>query len=118
MLGDRNDIDVAEVLLFDRFGKFASKHRDFVVVPQEEKLSERPFFYYARDGLLDAVRLGKWKLHLGKQQWRGKKDKGPFPVSLYNLEDDISEKKNLAEEYPKVVKKLKDLMLEFDKTLN
>lgn len=83
--------------------------------PQNIKLEERPFYYYSRDGILDAVRLGKWKLHLTKN--RGWNSKETFPVSLYNLEEDISEKNNLAEKHPEIVEKLQKIMLEFDDSI-
>jgi arylsulfatase A len=84
--------------------------------PQNVKLEERPFYYYSLDGILDAVRLGKWKLHIDKK--RGWNSKEPFPISLYNLDEDISEKDNLAEKYPEIVEKLREILLEFDASLN
>lgn len=48
-------------------------------------------------GMMQAVRHGKWKIlrHDEKQPWE-----------LYNLENDLSEKNNLAKEHPDIVKKL------------
>ena len=34
------------------------------------------------------------------------------PLELYDLEKDISEKNNMAEEYPKVVARIENIMLE------
>ena len=84
--------------------------------PELKTVPEQPFFYYSRNGNCEAVRSGKWKLHIGKS--RGWNSEETFPVSLYNLETDISEKNNLAEDYPEMVDKLKLLILEFDKSLN
>jgi len=77
-------------------------------------IPERPFYYYARNGELEAIRLGKWKLHNKKSiGWNSKKD-GEFPISLYNLSKDVGEVNNLAGEFPEVVEKLKTLMVEFE----
>lgn len=81
----------------------------------EEKLQERPFYYYARNGKCEAVRLGKWKLHIDKTiGWKSEEE---FPISLYNLETDISEKENLAQENPVIVEKLKNMIVEFDNSI-
>lgn len=90
---------------------------NYLFHPKTTNLPERPFYFYARNGEMEAVRLGKWKLHLKKSRgWNPDRD-GAFPVSLYNLDTDIGEKNNVAEQYPKVVKKLTDLMNEFNSGL-
>ena len=55
------------------------------------------FFYYFKDNI-DAVRSGKWKLHIrkGDQEVR----------ELYNLDVDIGETANLYDQYPEVVQEL------------
>jgi arylsulfatase A-like enzyme len=65
-------------------------------------------FYYYQIDQLQAVRAGKWKLHLPlrpkKRNW-GK----PIPeaaLALYDLENDIGEKNDVAEQHPNVVKRL------------
>ncbi len=66
------------------------------------------FFYYDRDQL-QAVRSGKWKLHLPleKRFISHAKDKTfAIDAELYNLEEDIAEKNNLAEQHPEIVKQL------------
>ena len=68
------------------------------------KSPHRAFFYY-RGNNLEAVRSGKWKLC---------RKKG---TELYDLESDISEKNNLADEHPEIVKRLEDVMAEFDSRL-
>ncbi len=50
-------------------------------------------FLYHRGFLLEAVRLGAWKLHLTKGE-------------LYNLSDDIGEARNVASSHPDVVRQL------------
>lgn len=83
--------------------------------PETVKLPERPFYYYARNGKPEAVRLGKWKLHISKSiGWNSKEE---FPVSLYNLELDISETENIAEMHPEIVEKLRSMILEFDRSI-
>jgi arylsulfatase A-like enzyme len=84
--------------------------------PAAFEIPERSFYYYSRDGICEAVRLGKWKLHIGKS--RGWNSKEAFPVSLYNLDEDISETENRAQENPELVKKLKAMITEFDNSLN
>jgi len=88
----------------------------FLMEPDVMKLPERPFYYYARNGKLEAARLGKWKLHISKSiGWNSEKD-GQFPISLFNLENDPSEISNVADQYPNIVKKIEAVIKE--KTLN
>ncbi len=81
-----------------------------------ETVPERPFFYYQHTHL-QAVRSGKWKLHLPRPanppwtpNWAPHIDPADvFEITeplLYNLETDIAEAKNIAAENPKVVKRL------------
>jgi arylsulfatase A-like enzyme len=68
------------------------------------KSPHKAYFYY-RGNRLEAVRSGRWKLRRTKR------------AELYNLEDDISEKNNLADKHPDIVKRLTDIMSEFDRDL-
>jgi len=65
-------------------------------------------FYYYQIDQLQAVRSGKWKLHLPlktkKKNW-GKPDENA-PLELYDLDADIHEDRNLADQNPDVVKRL------------
>jgi len=65
-------------------------------------------FYYYCKGQLQAVRSGKWKLHLPleakMQDYRGKMVESP--AILHDLEDDIGETTNVAEDHPEVVQRL------------
>jgi len=82
--------------------------------------SPHEFTYYYNGTNLQAVRKGKWKLHLARsvrdQPFWSKKghpkvDKGFITLDedrLYNLEDDLAEKVNVAEQYPEVVSRLKE----------
>jgi arylsulfatase A-like enzyme len=82
--------------------------------PENVRLAARPFFFYGRDGHLEAVRVGKWKLHILKTGGWNKIKEGDFPVSLYNLEEDISEQINLAAQFPQIVARLKIQLENFD----
>ncbi len=64
-------------------------------------------FYYYRAEVLEAVRSDQWKLRKVKEK-----------VELYDLKNDISEKNNLAEKKPELVKQLLAKMGAFDKELN
>jgi len=55
------------------------------------------FFYYMKDNI-EAVRSGRWKLHVRK----GEED----VCELYDLESDIGESTNVAEQNPDVVRNL------------
>ncbi len=87
---------------------------NYLMQPNDSKVAERPFYYYARNGDLEAIRLGKWKLHLKKSIGWSEPKQGKFPISLYDLDRDIEETENLADQYPDIVRKLSDLMEQFD----
>lgn len=91
---------------------------DLLFAPSSKPLPERPFFFYARNGKPEAVRRGKWKLHITKTIGWNLKDQGEFEVALYNLETDISEEINLAKQHPALVQELTDLIVKFDASLN
>jgi arylsulfatase A len=73
----------------------------------DAKSPHEAFYYYQIDQL-QAVRSGKWKLHLPlkpkKRNWG--KAIPEAPLALYDLENDIAEKNNVAEEHGDVVKRL------------
>ena len=60
-------------------------------------------FYYYRDERLQAVRSGRWKLHLHRPE------APEAGVLLYDLEADIGETTNVAAANPGVVKRLQAL---------
>jgi arylsulfatase A-like enzyme len=82
-----------------------------------KKLPERPYFFYGRSGTLEAVRLGKWKLHRAKTLGWDVTKQGAFTLALYDLEADIAESDNVAAENPKIVGKLQKLINDFESGL-
>jgi arylsulfatase A len=78
-------------------------------------------FYY-RGWALEAVRSGKWKLHLphgyrtlaGRPGGTGGKpvkyERAKIGTALFDLENDIGEQNNVSAEHPEVVKRLLKLV--------
>ena len=63
------------------------------------------FYYYMND--LEAVRCGKWKLHLRKHARAGDPDSRDEEVNeLYDLESDVGETRNLFDSHPEIVREL------------
>jgi len=56
-------------------------------------------FFYQQGGQLSGVRSGDWKLHTNGQ--------------LYNLKNDLSEKRNVAKEHPRQVQRLRKMLEAF-----
>ena len=66
-------------------------------------------YYYYFMTHLNAVRSGRWKLHVARMGGRYP-DYTPNPVlELYDLHSDVGETRNVAEDYPQVVSRLKAL---------
>lgn len=66
------------------------------------------FYYYDRDQL-QAIRSGKWKLHLPMENRfvaHYTEDTFAIEAELYDLEKDVGEQVNLAGQHPEVVKRL------------
>lgn len=97
-----------------------------LMVKQETNSPHSFFLYYLHDEL-QAIRQGRWKLHLphkyqnldfpGNDGKRGKYKEEKIDLSLFDLQNDISEQTNLADEYPKLVERLKNIALRYDKDL-
>lgn len=82
-----------------------------VWLAKEGAVSPRKTFYYYQQTRLQAVRSGKWKLHLpGPRLWpqyAKEEDLGPVEKPLlYDLHAEINEQTNLAEANPEVVQEL------------
>ena len=82
--------------------------------PDAESPHEAFYFFYMAQ--LQAVRAGKWKLYLpGARETVGKKGKGKLPLLLFDLSQDISERTNVADLHPDVVRRLEALLQEHNR---
>ncbi len=84
----------------------------------QSKTSPREAHYYFASYSLQAVRQGPWKLAVAAQgEMKGKElpddVKGNTP-RLYNLDEEIGERTNLAEKHPEVVARLQGLIAAMD----
>lgn len=66
-------------------------------------------FYYYRDERLQAVRSGRWKLHVYRPEWETDEAERRAGPLLFDLEADIGETANMASKHPEVVKRLEAL---------
>jgi arylsulfatase A-like enzyme len=81
-------------------------------------------FYYFASTSLQAVRSGPWKLAI-VPQYEGKGPytsispdlSHPLPPRLYNLDQDIGERHDVAEEHPDIVQHLESYVREMDQDL-
>ncbi len=90
------------------------------------KSPHEAFFYY-RSNKIEAVRAGRWKLHLphwyrsleedGGGGQPGKYVQRKTERVLYDLDKNVAEQQDRSEEYPEVVERLQKLALDFDKDL-
>ena len=80
---------------------------------QADVLPEQPWFYHAPKQV-QAVRLGHWKLHV-KTNYHNKQQasKGKVPL-LFNLNEDPSEKYDLAEQHPEKVEELLQIIADHE----
>ena len=78
---------------------------DLLDDPTAESPHDEIGYYFYKNGKPEAVRLGKWKLHLKKQ------------VELYDLRADIGETNNVAGTNSDVVAKLRDTVAQYDADL-
>lgn len=88
-------------------------------------IREAQYFYSGNE--LQAVRKGKWKLHLphaydhvteaGNEGERGKSETRRIELSLFDLDKDIGETTNMAERHPEIVVELQALAEKFDEEM-
>ena len=71
------------------------------------------FYYFRGGGKLEAVRRGKWKLHLERGRGQGEKRKVTSPAALCDLSNDISESNNLASLNEDLVQDLAKTAMDF-----
>jgi len=84
-------------------------------------------FYFYRGNQLQAVRSGKWKLHLphdyrsldtpGAGGQPGPYVKKQIDKALFDLDNDIGEQRDLSAEHPELVQRLEAMARQFDKDL-
>jgi len=81
----------------------------------DSKSPRNEFLYYNRNGPLEGIRQGDWKLLIKLPESKGNTDQKAKPeIMLFNLADDIGESKNLAAENTELVETLRQRMLELD----
>jgi arylsulfatase A-like enzyme len=80
-----------------------------VLKGEEDQQEQREFLYweYPRSGGQQAVRMGKWK---GIRS--AIISEGSLEIELYNLEEDIREENNIADQHPDVVAQIERIMAE------
>ena len=97
------------------------------ILQGKEKTTPHDLLYYYNGTSLQAVREGKWKLHLPRTTkdqpfWHKRKGSGRIFVdlekpTLFNLNTDIQEKKNVADQHPNIVSQLLQRATEIRKEL-
>lgn len=86
---------------------------------QTNQSPRNEFIHYTSQGKLEGLRQGDWKL-LVKAPRRNRNNQAQQPapqVMLFHLGEDLSEKQNLAEQKPEMVKKLQERMAELDEEI-
>ncbi|WP_411827507.1 sulfatase [Luteolibacter sp. AS25] len=80
--------------------------KDMMPALVTDAASPHEYFFYAHWGVLEGVRWNSWKLRItdGKE-------------ALYDLSEDIGEKKNVAASHPEIVQRLKEAMQGFEKDM-
>ncbi len=74
------------------------------ILGKKQKDHEYLYWEFHERGFTQAVRMGKWKAV------RNTHNKKPLEVELYNIEEDISEQRNVALQHPDVMVKIKDIL--------
>jgi len=75
---------------------------------KEGSKSPHEAFYYYQIEQLQAVRSGKWKLHLPLEAKynHGRRNTGSSPLRLFDLSNDVKETVDVSAQHPEVVKRL------------
>jgi len=84
----------------------------------EAETVRNEFLYYSRNGFIEGIREGDWKLLVRAPEGKkGLTNAAPSGPMLFNLAKDRGEKQNLAAERPEIVERLIQLMKERDKVI-
>ena len=75
------------------------------LIEKPQKKHDYLYWEFSTQSGQQAVRYGKWKGIKTDLQ------KGPQPLQLFNLEDDIKEIKNVSDDNPMIVKKIESILL-------
>ncbi len=73
--------------------------------PETGSPHDKAGYFYYKNNRPEAIRMGKWKLHLGKK------------TELYDLRADIGEENNVADANPGVVQRLQEAARKYDAEL-
>ena len=86
---------------------------------QVDQSPRSEFLHYTSRGDLEGLRQGDWKLLVKKPRQNRNKQPNTKQVEalLFNLEDDIGEKNNLADKHPDIVEKLRERMTQLDEEI-
>ena len=83
--------------------------------PEAPSPHDKVGYFFYRNGRPERVRRGRWKLHMA---WQGKGEKQtPVALGLYDLDTDIGETTDVAQDNPGVVKELLALTAAYDAEL-
>ncbi|KAA5544575.1 sulfatase [Roseiconus nitratireducens] len=104
--------DIDEDVVLDGF--------DLTAMLTSDAPSPRETFFYYRDSRLMAVRHGRYKAHLITQDSYTPAARTPTkhdPPLLYDLETDIGEKRDVAQQHPDVLKQIAEIIRQHEKNL-
>lgn len=96
---------------------------------QPDARSPHEAFFFHQNGHLEAVRRGKWKLHMphryrslgdkgaGEGGWPGPYETKEIGWALFDLENDAGETTNIANQHPDQVERMRKLLEGFQKDI-
>lgn len=109
-----------ELDLFPTFAKLAGAEmpkdrvydgEDLTPVLLRNEPGREPLLFYYSSENLNAVRKGRWKLHVAVYNRKSTPPRGEGdPPLLFDVQRDIAERRNVAKAHPEIVKELLELM--------
>ena len=106
--------------LFPTFAKLAGLEmpndrvfdgEDLTPVLLRNEAGREPLFFYYSEADVWAVRRGRWKLHVAVNNRKMPPPRGEGdPPLLFDVQQDISERRNVAQRHPEIVKELLELI--------